>query len=424
MTAITAPGKASDVPIQRETDRLAALQELDMLDSPRDAGFDRIARLIQQIFDVEIGFVSLIDAHRQWYKACSGLDFGEIEREASFCQYVVASEEAIIVPDAARDQRFADHPAVTGALQVRFYAGIPLTTKTGHVVGTVCAVGKRPRAFGAADIAIMQELAGVAMDRIELAQTAATDSLTGALTRRAFKQEADHMVLLAARHAHDLSCIVLDIDHFKSINDTHGHAAGDAVLKAVSATCRATLRATDLFGRFGGEEFVVVLPFVDKDGALATAERLRRSIAALTVNIGDVTISVTASFGVATRSSAGRDIETLLAQADAAMYRAKQEGRNRCLSYWTPQTGDALTGERRPVLRSGVILFNGGETRVTCTVKSLGADSAGIVVSDTRGLPDEFLLQIPADGIETACRVIAHDGHHLEVVFQLSADTP
>ena len=93
-----------------------------------------------------------------------------------------------------------------------------------------------------------------AMDRIELLQSAATDSLTEALTRRAFKQEADQLISLAIRHQHNLSTIVLDIDRFKSVNDTHGHAAGDQVLRAVAATCKANLRAGDLFGRLGGEE--------------------------------------------------------------------------------------------------------------------------------------------------------------------------
>lgn len=420
MTATRILEKSPAMTMQREADRLAALQELDMLDSPRDEGFDRIVRLIQQIFDVEIGIVSLIDAHRQWYKACDGLTFGEIERDASFCRYVVAAEEAIIVPDATLDPRFADHPAVTGELHVRFYAGMPLKTKAGHVIGTLCAVGKRPRSFGVREIGILQELAGAAMDRIELLQTASTDSLTEALTRRAFKTEADQMVTLAQRHAHALSCIVLDIDHFKSINDTYGHAAGDIVLKAVSATCKATLRATDLFGRFGGEEFVVVLPYVDMDGAMATAERLRHALEGLTVDIGTETISVTASFGVASRSLTGKDIETLLAQADAAMYRAKQEGRNQCRSWSALQkeAAKAAQGTRKRVLRTGFILFDDRKNLVNCSVKSLGADSAGLVVSNADGLPAEFLLQIPADGIETTCRVIAHDGHNLEVVFQ------
>jgi diguanylate cyclase (GGDEF)-like protein len=420
MTASKVLEKSPALTMQREADRLAALQELDMLDSPRDEGFDRIVRLIRQIFDVEIGIVSLIDAHRQWYKACSGLTFGEIERDASFCRYVVAAEEAIIVPDATLDPRFADHPAVTGELHVRFYAGMPMKTKAGHVIGTLCAVGKRPRAFGVREIGILQELAGAAMDRIELLQTASTDSLTEALTRRAFKAEADQMVTLAQRHAHALSCIVLDIDHFKSINDTYGHSAGDIVLKAVSATCKATLRATDLFGRFGGEEFVVVLPYVDMDGAMATAERLRKALEGLTVDIGTETISVTASFGVASRSLTGKDIETLLAQADAAMYRAKQEGRNQCRSWSALQkeAAKAANGTRKRVLRTGFILFDDRKNLINCSVKSLGSDSAGLVVSNADSLPEEFLLQIPADGIETTCRVIAHDGHNLEVVFE------
>ncbi|MDP9840161.1 diguanylate cyclase (GGDEF)-like protein [Neorhizobium huautlense] len=405
---------------KRERERLAALEQLDVMDGPRDQGFDRFVRLIKEIYGIKIGIVSLIDAHRQWYQACDGLPFGEVPRDGSFCKHVVLAEEAIIVPDTTLDPRFSDHPAVTGDLHIRFYAGMPIKTKAGHVIGTLCAIHTEPRTFDDRDTDILRELAGAAMDRIELLQTASTDSLTEALTRRAFKAEADQMVTLARRHAHALSCIVLDIDHFKSINDTYGHAAGDIVLKAVSATCKSTLRATDLFGRFGGEEFVVVLPYVDMEGAMATAERLRKALATQTVDIGGKSISVTASFGVAARSLTGKDIETLLAQADAAMYRAKQEGRNQCRSWSTlrKEAGKATKGTRKRVLRTGFILFDERRSLVDCSVKSLGADSAGLVVSDAFGLPEEFLLQIPADGIETMCRVIAHDGQNLEVMFQ------
>lgn len=410
-------GKSSPDAIQREKDRLAALEQLDLLDAPRDEGFERIVRLIRQIFAIDIGIVSLIDAHRQWYQACSGLAADEVPREDTFCRLVIDCEEPIIVQDASRDPRFSAHPAVTGADHIRFYAGVPLKTRDGHAIGTVCAIDRRPRSFGARDLAILEELAGAAMDRIELLQSAATDGLTEALTRRAFKQEAEQLISLALRHHHDLSCIVFDVDHFKRVNDTHGHAAGDDVLKAVVATCKATLRAGDLFGRLGGEEFAVILPHVDREGALATAEKLRAAIAAEIVRGDNGALHVTASFGTSALSIVGKDIETLLAQADAAMYQAKNTGRNRCVS-WSSIHTDHPIGARRRVLKAGSILFNERRSVIDCTVKSLGLDSAGISVSNSAGIPPEFTLSIKGEGFETNCKVIAQDRQHLEVAFR------
>jgi GAF domain-containing protein len=243
MAVARAFGRSSVEAAQRELERLNALDELDMLDTPRDEGFERLVRLLKQVFSVDIGIVSFIDAHRQWYKACSGLTNDEMPREDTFCRYVVDDEQPIVVQDATRDPRFAANPAVTGEAHIRFYAGVPLKTRDGHTVGTVCAIDRRPRSFGSKDLGILEEIAGIAMDRVELLRSAATDSLTGVLSRRAFNEEARRLLSLATRHQHDAACIVLDVDHFKKVNDTYGHSAGDAVLKAVAATCREQIRA-------------------------------------------------------------------------------------------------------------------------------------------------------------------------------------
>lgn len=417
MAAVRAFGKSSAETIQREIDRLAALEAFDLLDTPRDEGLDRIVGLIREIFSVEIGIVSLIDAHRQWYKSCMGLAAEEVPREDTFCRYVIDIEEPIVVQDATKDSRFSEHPAVTGESHIRFYAGVPLRTRAGYVIGTVCAIDRRPRSFGNRDLTILTGLAGVSMDRITLLQSAATDSLTEALTRRAFKQEADQLISLALRHQHDIACIVLDVDHFKSVNDTHGHAAGDEVLKNVAATCKGALRAGDLLGRLGGEEFAILLPHVDREGALAVAEKVRALIAAQTVRAGDHKLNVTASFGVSALSIIGKDIETLLAQADAAMYKAKHTGRNRCVS-WSSLQADQAVGTRRRVLKAGSIVFNDRRSTIDCTVKSLGSDSAGLTVSNSAGIPTEFLLSIKGEGFETRCQVIAQDRQNLEVSFR------
>lgn len=402
----------------REAERLAALERLDLLDTPKDEGLERVVRLIKQVFTIDIGLVSLIDAHRQWYKACSGLIADEVPREDSFCRYVVTSEEPVIVPDATNDERFSDHPAVTGESHIRFYAGVPLRTREGHVVGTVCAIDRRPRSFGSRDLVVLEELAGVAMDRMELLQSAATDALTEALTRRAFKEDAEQRIAMALRHETDLHCIVLDVDHFKAVNDTYGHAAGDNVLKAVAATCKEILRAGDVFGRLGGEEFAIILPLADQRAAMVVAEKLRHAIESQTVRCEEGQLQVTASFGIAGLSIVAKDVEAILAQADAAMYRAKQDGRNRCICWGGPKQTSHTMGARRRVLKAGSIVFNDRRSTIDCTVRSLGTDSAAISVSNSAGIPPEFVLMIKGEGFETDCRVIAQDRQNLEVAFR------
>lgn len=415
MAVSRAFGRSSNETARRERDRLLALDQLDMLDTPRDKGFDRFVHLIKEIFTVDIAFVSFIDGHRQWYKACAGLPVSEIAREDTFCQFVVNSEQPIVIPDATADPRFSNHPAVTGDAHIRFYAGVPLKTAGGHTVGTVCAIDRHPRSFDKRDLGILQEIAGGAMDRAELLHSAATDSLTGAMTRRAFKEESARLLSVAARHEHDVACIALDVDHFKKVNDTYGHAAGDEVLRHVAATCRNELRGGDLLGRLGGEEFAILLPYINREEALVVAERLREGLAGHEVPMPNGALNVTASFGVTAMSIVAKDIETMLAQADAAMYRAKEAGRNRCSS-WTG-SGSFEESARRRVLKAGTIIFNDRRSTFNCTIRSLGADGASIAVSNSAAIPPEFVLSIQAEGFETHCRIISQNRQHLEVKF-------
>lgn len=409
-------GRSTGPAATRETARLAALEQIDMLDAPRDKGFDRIVRLIKEIFGVEIGLVTIIDAHRQWYLACSGFGNDEVPRQDTFCRYVIDDDEPLVVEDATRDARFAAHPAVAQKEGVRFYAGVPIKTAEGQAVGTLCAIDRRPRSFGNRELRILQELAGAAMDRIELLQFASTDGLTGALTRRAFRDQADQLVSAALMQGYDLSCIVLDVDYFKQVNDTYGHAVGDDVLRTVAAISKTTLGPDDLVGRLGGEEFAFVLPRTDQAAACEIAARLREAIEGRSTETSAGSLKITASFGITSLSIAAKNIETLLAQADAAMYKAKREGRNRCVA-WNEMRSEFALSSRRRVLKAGAIIFNDRRSVIDCTVRALGSDGAGLSVSNSAGVPAEFVLAIRSDGLEMYCRVISQDRQHIEVAF-------
>ncbi|MDB4996917.1 MAG: hypothetical protein JWM74_4349 [Myxococcaceae bacterium] len=157
---------------------------------------------------------------------------------------------------------------------------------------------------------------------------AATDGLTSLMNRRAFSEALGRQISSATRHGHPLSLIVLDIDHFKAINDTRGHNAGDAVLRALGRLLGTETRRSDLTGRWGGEEFVMALTHTNAAGARVLADRLCQRISQLEIRIGGTPVPITASLGTATLT-AGETLDDLIARADHAMYEAKKGGRNR-----------------------------------------------------------------------------------------------
>lgn len=395
-----------------EAVRLEKLEEFDILDTPNEESFDRVARLISQIFGVEIGIVSMIDGHRQWYKAIKGLEATEANLSETFCRYTMQGDKAMVVPDATLDARFADSPMVTGGPGIRFYAGVPLRTRDGFNLGTVCAIDSKPRQFGVKDVAILEDLARVVMRDLELSQQVAVDELTGALSRIAFKAEARRHVALAARSGEPVVIVAFDLDRFKSINDTQGHAAGDKVLAAVGDVCRAQLRGSDFLGRLGGEEFAVVLPKTDLDGGMQVAGKLREAIAALSTEFG---FAISASFGVASRGSKFDQVDAMLERADQAMYTAKRNGRNQVVS--EARAVAPPTAARRRVLKAGKIRNLNNRTTLDCTVRSIGDDGATLSVSSPLGIPDDFVLVIPGDHFETPCHVTGKSEHAVEVSF-------
>ena len=154
------------------------------------------------------------------------------------------------------------------------------------------------------------------------------DALSGMPNRRHFFEQVDRELARCRRHARPLSLILFDLDDFKSVNDTRGHAAGDAVIRAVGDLCGRIQRRHDFAARIGGEEFVVLLPETDLDGAAIVAERLRCELEHMPIPESGDSLYVTASFGVAEASAETDTVETFLARADRALYSAKHSGRN------------------------------------------------------------------------------------------------
>ncbi len=399
----------------REQERLTSLDRYDILDTPEEEEFDRITRLARRIFSVPMSTVTLIDGHRQWFKSRQGVLACETPRGPALCNVAIQEAHPLIVPDTLEDERFEQNPFVVGEPHIRFYAGVPLRTPEGHNIGTLCAMDTKPRVFGPDKVEVLSDLARIVMSELELRTLATTDGLTGALSRRALKEEAGRALALAVRYRHDLSCIVFDLDHFKAINDADGHAAGDLVLTASVATCRERLRKSDLLGRLGGEEFAILLPHTGRAAAMQVAEKLREAIVRQRVPGPSGLIDVSASFGVAALDRSASDIDVLLQRADAALYSAKAEGRNRCKE-WQP-VEQAQSVIKRRVFKAGRIAFNSGRSTIDCTVRSLSDKGASLDVVSSAGVPENFKLRIESDDLSQLCRIVTKRDKHLEVEF-------
>lgn len=318
---------------QDERLRLAELAGYMVLDTPPEEPFDRIARLAKTVLKMPIALISLVDSDRQWFKSRQGLDLCQTPRAVSFCTHTIAGDAPLIVPDARADPRFSSLPLVIESPRVRSYFGVPLRTPDGHNIGALCVMDHVTRYPSGEQIQILQDLARLVMDELELRRVATTDGLTGVLSRRAFMEAADRDIARALRHGQSLSFALLDLDHFKRVNDAHGHAVGDRALQQVTKLVRNVLRKEDYIGRIGGEEFAVAMPMTEDRRAYEVAERLRQRVreSAFVVAGDDLILSV--SVGIATLLPGDRGVENILARADEALYGAKLGGRNRSVCY-------------------------------------------------------------------------------------------
>lgn len=209
----------------------------------------------------------------------------------------------------------------------RSFLEIPLVNDD-DVIGTLRILDTVERDFSDRDCQLLEGFAKLVVDQVELWAEASRDVLTGAMTRRAFSDTLRKTFAARARTRGKASVVLFDLDHFKRINDTWGHAAGDAVLKAVARTVLRELRVEDSFGRVGGEEFAIMVANADARTAADVAERVRKAIEA-TVIPGFEHISVTSSFGVAEATDSLLDVEDWTERADGQLYDAKANGRNR-----------------------------------------------------------------------------------------------
>jgi len=263
------------------------------------------------------------------------------------------------------------------------------------------------------------ELANEGLQRAleELEQAASTDRLTGAWNRRRFEEAAMPEIALAHRRKTALSLLMFDLDHFKRVNDTFGHSAGDAVLAGMAQTVRLHLRASDSLVRWGGEEFLVMAPATRLDGAMGLAEKLRSAVADIPFpSVGQVTMSL----GVA-EYTFGETLAQWIERADQALYRAKAEGRNRSVAAAAPErSGEAEGGDDFPGERSLLEViweeaYESGHTLIDAQHQRLFrlANTLMAVLTENRPLPDVALR------LES---LLAHTAQHFHDEEQLLRD--
>jgi diguanylate cyclase (GGDEF)-like protein len=223
-------------------------------------------------------------------------------------------------------------PTQTGCVLVQ-----PLRRR-GKVIGAVVAAHSRPGALGAAELRALSLFDAVASFRLasawkleEVSRRALEDGLTGLTNREGFEIEMRNAHNEHLRYGWEISLVIVDVDHFKLVNDTHGHEVGDAVLRAIARTLDDGVRGTDVCARVGGEEMALILKDTDFDGAMELAERLRVAIEAMRMQFGDDEVRQTASFGVATFPTHVKDWTALYRKADRALYDAKAAGRNQVM---------------------------------------------------------------------------------------------
>ncbi|QUT04595.1 sensor domain-containing diguanylate cyclase [Sphingobium phenoxybenzoativorans] len=505
MTRRAAHSSACPLDTHDEASRLAVLQSLELLDTPPEREFDAIVQCAKSALDCQIALVSIVDDHRQWFKAKCGLDAAQTPREQAFCAHVVAAEALLVVPDATADPRFAANPLVTGAPHIRFYAGVPIYADGGemhpgaHPLGTLCVIDDKPRNLSAVDEKILRDLASLVeslivarntaanairlseerramlqqldlnhrqfkqaermanigswrLDLLEenlewsdqvyaihelarsaipplvkaleyyppqaraavsaaltrtiqtgesmdeesdfitargalrrvrtmgelemrdgqavavigvfqditsrhaleqaLRETAHVDDLTKIANRAHFNQVADQEISAARQRDESLALILIDLDHFKTVNDRCGHMAGDDLLRLMAAKLRAPYLAECFAARLGGDEFVLLVPARKAGGNLTRL--IGRLLGDLRhpVRHDDGIIPVSGTIGASWLDDTVRDRSELLHRADVALYEAKRISRGTATIFGQAGLITPDDGKSTPALRA------------------------------------------------------------------------
>lgn len=333
-----------------EAERCAFIHDrLKILNTPLEDRFERITRMVCFMLKVPISAVSLVVDDVQWFKSIQGLNVSGTARNLAFCAHTILDDDTFVVPDARADERFHDNPLVTEDPSIRFYAGQPLTLGDGMRIGALCAIDRVPRQISDEEKQVLRDLgklverelvsqeisasfAGLVQEVEETKRASLIDPLTRVWNRAGMEQILAREWKRASRTHGTLAVLFIDLDDFKRINDTHGHTVGDAALRHAAKFLLGALRETDVVGRWGGDEFLAVLPDCTEEGLRRICETLAETQKALVIEGHDAPdgppIPVRFSVGGATAAPETQTLDSLLDRADRAMYQIKKASRN------------------------------------------------------------------------------------------------
>jgi diguanylate cyclase (GGDEF)-like protein len=311
-----------------ERRRADAIASLGLLEQAGDAALTALVRLAAYVTGARAGAVHLFSEAAQHRVAAVGAPLGEHPREDAMCRLVVDDEQRVVCADASRDPRFGYSSFVRGPEPVRFYLSVPLRLAGGALIGTLCAWDTEPRELDDEQLALFEDVAEQAVWRLELTRiaqdvsdAACRDPLTGLVNRLLLGDRLASAFGRRLRHGGEVLVVVIDVDDFKDVNDTLGHAIGDEVLVAVAQRLTAATRPQDTVARLGGDEFVVVAEVPDAHAALDMWERIEDALAG-TIHAGDSAAPVQVTVG-ATFARPGDDPRAAIARADREMYSRK-----------------------------------------------------------------------------------------------------
>ena len=331
--------------LDAELARLEELNSYQILDSLPEQEYDDIALLSAQICQMPMSTVAFVDEERKWHKAKFGLDKEFVPRDFAICSHTICSDKLLIVEDTHEHDVFKDIGIVNNPPFVRFYAGIPLINNKGYALGTLCVVDTKPNCIDEQQIHALQALARQTMALLELRKSllisqqlqrqvrlhnseleslSQMDELTKLYNRRVLDRELSRELRRSKRYGGEFSLLMLDIDNFKELNDSQGHAVGDIALIAIAKLLMQESRDTDFCIRFGGDEFIILMSNTNAQQAQDIAHRIRIRVEQCNEQLSFLTLSI----GIAHVDNFNLTETLILELADKGLYQAKRAGRN------------------------------------------------------------------------------------------------
>lgn len=346
MTHLNMPLPGYPMP-PNEEERLAEILLYESADGPAQESLDQIARMAQSLFNVPVSLVTLVGRDEQIFIAKCGVDMHGTPRKDALCNWTIMGDDVVVAVDTMLDERFVKNAMVTGETNVRFYAGAPLTVRPGIRIGSLCLIDTKPRAFSETDALQLEMLAKMVVNELrrrrmmidlqqqeeQLSYLAYTDTLTGLPNRAAFQQRLVQALERAERDDSSCGLLMVGLDHFKGINDTLGHNAGDRLLCVAAQKLRNSCPQNSIAARLGGDEFALLVTHAKNNADLAVlAERVLEHLRSAPDD-KHKNPAFTASIGMALFPADAQAPADLVKNAGIALQRAKLSGRNRAVEF-------------------------------------------------------------------------------------------